>query len=203
MAEFRRHFPSRFGSGGESHQPLCRWADGQPIYRSEMASWLERAAASQGGPPSRMGTHSLRIGGGTALFNVVGSIEIVKRFGRWRSTAFQGYLWEGDQHAEGMSKAMASHEGKLWAEQRLGAAAAAQHYGDSAPPAGVIGHSTQLGQEVGTPPLASPPRSTPGLSPTPPTGRTPKDLPHPPAPVSSPTRVSWGRTHFYDPLPPG
>ena len=78
-----------------------------------------------------MGSHSLRIGGATALFNAVGSIDVVKRFGRWRSSAFQSYLWEGDQHAQGISKAMASHSGKLWAEQRLGVAAAAEHYSDA------------------------------------------------------------------------
>ena len=81
-----------------------------------------------------MGYHSLRIGGATALSNAVGSIDIGKRFGRWKASAFQGYLWEGDEHAKGVSKSMASHGGKLWAEQRLGAKAAAEHYGDVKPP---------------------------------------------------------------------
>ena len=95
-----------------------------------MASWLERTAAAQGVPPSRMGSHSLRIGGATALFNATGSIDQVKRFGRWLSSAFQGYLWESDAHAKGVSRAMSQHQAKLWAEHGLGAEAAAQHYGD-------------------------------------------------------------------------
>ena len=129
----RRHFPHRFDAGTDANKPLCRWANSDPIYRTEMSGWLERGAAASGVPPARMGSHSLRIGGATALFNAVGSIDIVKRFGRWKSSAFQGYLWEGDEHARSVSKSMASHGGKLWAEQRLGARAASEHYGDTQP----------------------------------------------------------------------
>ena len=130
VAEFRRHFPERFDGGSQADQPVCRWSNGEPILRSEVATWLERAATAHGVPPTRMGTHSLRIGGASALMNAVGSIAIVKRFGRWRSEAFQGYLWEGDDYAKGMSAKMACHGGRLWAEHSLGANAAAIHYGD-------------------------------------------------------------------------
>ena len=130
LTSLRREFPHRFGSGAESHLPVCRWTNGQPVLRTQVSSWLERAAAAQGVPPTRMGSHSLRIGGATALFNATGSIDQVKRFGRWLSSAFQGYLWESDEHAKGISRAMSQHQAKLWAEHGLGAEAAAQHYGD-------------------------------------------------------------------------
>ena len=58
LEEFRRHFPARFDGGPDSHHPLCRWANGDAIYRTEVAGWLERGAASAGVPPSRMGSHS-------------------------------------------------------------------------------------------------------------------------------------------------
>ena len=78
------HFPDRFDGGPQSHEPLFRWANGSAITRMDICRWLERAALAQGVPAERVGSHSLRIGGATALYNQFKDIELVKRFGRWR-----------------------------------------------------------------------------------------------------------------------
>ena len=73
---------------------------------------LQRAAEAVGLPAARFKTHSLRIGGASAIYHATGEIEIVKRYGRWSSGAFHRYLWDADeQHkdlAEKMSKDVAT-----------------------------------------------------------------------------------------------
>ena len=50
----------------------------------------KQAAKGVGLPPSRFVSHSLRIGGATALFQATGEIELVERMGRWSSSADRG-----------------------------------------------------------------------------------------------------------------
>ena len=40
-----------------------------------------------------MGNQSLRAGGATAMWQTGYEVEIIKRWGRWESASFQGYLW--------------------------------------------------------------------------------------------------------------
>ena len=63
--------------------------------RLEIQALLQRAAVAQNLPPSRFMSHSLRIGGASALFQATGEIETVKRAGRWSSSTVQRYLWDG------------------------------------------------------------------------------------------------------------
>ena len=56
-------------------------------------------------------THSLRVGGASALYHAVGDIEIVKRCGRWKSSAFHAYLWDSAEQAKGLAQKMADEEG--------------------------------------------------------------------------------------------
>ena len=53
-----------------------------------------------------MGAHSLRFGGATALWAAFGDSALVQRWGRWRSDAFHGYLWEGRDNAKGIVEKM-------------------------------------------------------------------------------------------------
>ena len=53
------------------------------------------AAAGVGLPPDRFMSHSLRIGGASALFQATADIELVKRMGRRASSAVQSYLFDG------------------------------------------------------------------------------------------------------------
>ena len=106
----QRHFPERFGSGTEAHRPLCRWADGSPVRREQLQDALERSAIACGFPPERFRSHSLRIGGATALYHVRPDVALIQRFGRWTSGAFQAYLWEANEMAKGVGAAMATDQ---------------------------------------------------------------------------------------------
>ena len=88
--------PQRFHTGSEALQPLFRWANGQVLKREQVQNVLQKAAKACGLPSERFMSHSLRIGGASALFQSTGEIELVKRTGRWSSSAVQRYLHDGE-----------------------------------------------------------------------------------------------------------
>ena len=92
----------------EQHSFLLRWANGKPVRRHEVQAPIMQAATALGGDPTRIGTHSLRFGGASALWAAYRDSAVVKRWGRWASEAFQGYLWEARNNAAGVATAMAS-----------------------------------------------------------------------------------------------
>jgi len=112
MVKFRSFVPHRFGDQAEALQPLFRWAKGTTLKRLEIQALLQKAAVAQNLPPSRFMSHSLRIGGASALFQATGEIETVKRAGRWSSSTVQRYLWDGGKTKE-YSKQMAKATGLL------------------------------------------------------------------------------------------
>ena len=109
---FVRH-PERFHGGADSLLPLFRLSNGQPLWASQITVLLETAAIEEGLPSARFGTHSMRIGGATALLHAGVPIELIKRMGRWVSDSFQRYLWEAAEGTEGLSKKMASTSATL------------------------------------------------------------------------------------------
>eukprot|EP00974_Lingulodinium_polyedra_P121751 11180141-Lingulodinium_polyedra.AAC.1 len=70
-----------------------------------------------------MGSRSLRIGGATALYHSTKDLEVVKRYGRWASTAFHGYLWEDRKRQRSFAAAMADDFGELMAAPTMAQAA--------------------------------------------------------------------------------
>ena len=64
---------------------------------------LQKAARALGLPAERFQSHSLRIGGASPL----GEIEVVKRTGRWTSSAVQRYLHDSGDVLAGLSDKMA------------------------------------------------------------------------------------------------
>ena len=68
---------------------------------------LQRAAEAVGLPAGRFKTHSLRIGGASAIYHATGEIETVKRYGRWSSGAFHRYLWDADEQFKELAGKMA------------------------------------------------------------------------------------------------
>ena len=107
LHRLREVAPRRFGSGPESHLPLFRWASGGVIKRLEIQNLLQRAAKSLGLPAERFQSHSLRIGGASALYQATGEIEVVKRTGRWTSSAVQRYLHDSRDVLSGLANKMA------------------------------------------------------------------------------------------------
>ena len=78
-----------------------------------MQALLQRAAVGCGLPALRFKSHSLRIGGASALWHATGEVEAVKRYGRWSSSAFHLYLWDSAEQAEGLSGKMVEDRATL------------------------------------------------------------------------------------------
>jgi len=113
LADLQRQFPQRFTRGSEALKPLFRRASGAPVLASQVKVLLRHAAEREGIPVDRMGTHSLRIGGATALLHGKVPIELIKRMGRWVSESFQRYLWEANEDAKDLARIMASDTSTL------------------------------------------------------------------------------------------
>ena len=111
--ELEQHFPERF-KGSEIDMPLFRYLDGSPIRREHIQHYLEIAAAAIGVPSGHMGSHSLRIGGATALYHVCGGdLQLVRRFGRWASDTFHRYLWDPHEQLKGIARKMSQDRSEL------------------------------------------------------------------------------------------
>ena len=117
LGEMERHYPERF-RGAEAEEPLFRFEDGTPITRDDIHEMVQLAAVADGQQGARFGSHSLRIGGATALYQGTRDLEQVKRFGRWTSDAFHGYLWENHEKQRGLAADMARADGQLLAPRR-------------------------------------------------------------------------------------
>ena len=112
MEMYEKEFPQRL-AGSEAGRPIMRWADGSYVRRAEIQHFLEIAAVAFGEATGTMGSHSLRIGGATAMNHVVNDLVRVKRFGRWQSDTFHGYLWESHEPMKPISEQMARDESTL------------------------------------------------------------------------------------------
>eukprot|EP00974_Lingulodinium_polyedra_P039915 3830446-Lingulodinium_polyedra.AAC.1 len=109
----RSWWPQRFDGGPEAGAPLFRWASGRVLHRTQVQRLLQEAAVACNLPAGRFMSHSLRIGGASALYNATGEVETVKRYGRWSSGAFHRYLWDAAERSKGVAEAMAKCEATL------------------------------------------------------------------------------------------
>ncbi|CAK0864597.1 unnamed protein product [Prorocentrum cordatum] len=112
MERLQAHHPQRI-KGTEERLPIFRWASGTPIRRAEMQHFLTIAGLAAGLSREEIGSHSLRIGGATAMYHVTGDLSRVRRFGRWQSDAFHGYLRESHEPMKGVSSKMARDTSSL------------------------------------------------------------------------------------------
>ena len=108
LQKFKEMAPQRFGHGSEALKPLFRWGSGQMRKRTQVQNALQKAAKAVGLPSERFMSHSLRIGGASALFQATGEIELVKRTGRWSSAAVQRYLHDGEVALKETARKMAN-----------------------------------------------------------------------------------------------
>ena len=97
-------YPAKFTKAKD--QPFTTWRNGQPIPGTYITATLRAAAFSQGNRTESYSLHSLRAGGATALYRATRDIELVARFGRWRTASISSYLWESDQAMAGLSALM-------------------------------------------------------------------------------------------------
>lgn len=111
LARLQRQHPERWQQ--EKGQPLFRSASGRMLKRSRIQELLGMAASACGIDPARMGSHSLRIGGATALYKAGVDVETIKRIGRWSSSAVHAYLWDTHERQKGMAAKMVQEDGML------------------------------------------------------------------------------------------
>ena len=96
----RKFFPNRFMKDSkDGMDPVFRWTAGGVLKRLEIQHFLQKAADGVGLPRDRFLSHSLRVGGATALYQATSDIELVKRMGRWSSSAIHRYLQDGGEVA--------------------------------------------------------------------------------------------------------
>ena len=97
-------FPAKFSK--RTHTPIATWRNGMAIPAEEVTALLRAAAASSGNSPGAYSLHSLRSGGATALYQATHDIDLVARFGRWKSKCISVYLWGSHQFYSGLGTAM-------------------------------------------------------------------------------------------------
>eukprot|EP00644_Phytophthora_capsici_P007793 jgi/Phyca11/126023/e_gw1.61.219.1 len=85
---------------------LCKVKKNEFLRSNDVNKWIKKAANLAGQDSSRFSTHSLRIGGATALF--AGGIDslTIKLFGRWRSAVFERYTRIQAQVTTAMARCM-------------------------------------------------------------------------------------------------
>ncbi|CAK0838861.1 unnamed protein product, partial [Prorocentrum cordatum] len=106
MERLQAHHPQRI-EGTEERLPIVRWASGTPIRRAEVQHFLAVAGLAAGLSREEIGSRSLRVGGATAMYHVTEGLSRARRFGRWQSDAFHGYLWESHEPMKGVSSEIA------------------------------------------------------------------------------------------------
>ena len=95
----RAWLPARFDGGAEAQRPLFRWHDGRQVRREDLQKVLQQAAEAVGLPKERFKSHSLRIGGASAMLHATRQFDLVKRFGRWSSDAVHVYLHDSAEQS--------------------------------------------------------------------------------------------------------
>ena len=97
-------FPAKFANKRDT--PFACWRNGGAIPAPHVASIIRASIFKQGRASDSYSLHSLRAGGATALYRATRDIELVARFGRWRTASISAYLWESDQAMAGLSALM-------------------------------------------------------------------------------------------------
>ena len=86
--------------------------------RTEVTALMKIIASGNGINPSRVGPRSLRSGGANAMFVAGYDIDVIKRWGRWKSSRFATYLWNDDKVLAGVGRGMMLATGLLPQLQR-------------------------------------------------------------------------------------
>lgn len=89
-------------AGGD--EPLFRRADGRPITHDDVNKILKKFAQDEGLNPAEFASHSLRIGGATAIFAAGGSPLVIRTMGRWSSDIYEIYVRANDATVEKWSR---------------------------------------------------------------------------------------------------
>jgi hypothetical protein len=85
---------------------LCKVDATSNLEVQDVVKEIKRAAEQEGHNPDQYGSHSLRSGGATALFNAGFDSLAVKLFGRWKSDAVERYTRIGGRLTAIMAQEM-------------------------------------------------------------------------------------------------
>jgi hypothetical protein len=94
-------------------EPLFGLSNGSTITGNMVSNELKRAAVEMGQDEANYATHSLRIGGCTALLASNMDSESVRRFGRWRSDCWRQYAYDTREAMRGVSTRLAATDYSL------------------------------------------------------------------------------------------
>ena len=92
VAEMNNLFKVDPVRGDPATTPLFRDVDGKALTYESLLAWVKRLMASVGENPDEFGTHSLRIGGATALFAMGADPTVIRTMGRWSSDCYRLYV---------------------------------------------------------------------------------------------------------------
>lgn len=90
-----------------ANAPLCQLPSGKCLSSRTMSSVIKCGAKSLGEDPKKFGTHSLRSGGATAMFEAGIADTVIKQLGRWKSDCYQAYTRIEETTGARISRAMA------------------------------------------------------------------------------------------------
>ena len=106
LCELHVVYPNKFALATGS--PFAAWKGGGAITGGHITALLRSAVFRKGANPGAYSLHSLRAGGATALYQATRDVELVARFGRWKTKSISAYLWESHQMLAGLSDKMVS-----------------------------------------------------------------------------------------------
>ena len=96
------------GSNWHDDHPALMTNSGYVLTREVVSEALRAAAVDCGIPASSLASHSLRIGGATALHAAGWTDEDVRRFGRWASDCWRRYVYSNRHEVRGVARSMAT-----------------------------------------------------------------------------------------------
>ena len=81
--------------------------------RARVSAVMKTAALANGVFGQRIDTHSLRAGGATALYTQGVPLDVIQRWGRWKSLTFHQYLWHDATALRHLSEVMVQSSGLI------------------------------------------------------------------------------------------
>ena len=100
LVDLHSAYPEKFSKNRDA--VFATWRNGDSIRHSHLTTLLRAAVSKNGSNPLAYSMHSLRAGRATALYLETRDIDLVARFGRWKSASISAYLWETHQMMAGL-----------------------------------------------------------------------------------------------------
>lgn len=130
------------GAGHKPEGPLLQTPGGWIASRTAVSDTIKKAAKELNCEPGDYATHSLRIGGATALFCSGVSHEEVRRFGRWASDCWRRYVYESRESTREFARKMAGSTYTMQMSMRDYLAASSSRFSPESSPSAAAQEAT-------------------------------------------------------------